>query len=527
MPPAHSADGDADAPRRGGLVLATLILGAAVANINLAVANVALPTIGKELGASQTALNLVAVGFTLGLAASVLYLGALADRYGRRLMLLLGLALSIPCAALAAWAPSIEVLIFARLLGGITAGMAFPTTLSIVTALFRGKRRTVAIALWSGCGGAASSIGPLVVGALLTRYWWGSAFLITIPLAATALVAALLVLPRHAGEATEPVDNLGGIISVVLIGSAVLGINFAPVPGSSTAAAILGAIAIAAVAAFVIREKRAKDPLFDLSVARRRIYWVAALAGMIVFGALMGSLFVGQQFLQNVLGYSPLRAGTAALPLAALMVLSSPLAARLLASRGARFTLAAGYLFVGIGFVVMLTWRQGVGYLPVGAAYALVGLGVGLAGAPASRSIMSAVPVRRAGMGSATTDLQRDLGGAVMQSILGALLALRYSRYFTDAFAHLPAQERARLGEDTAALIKSSFGSAAEVAKLHPGADAEKIMAGAERAFTAGSDMAIGAALAAVVLGLTLVLVFFPGKRREDEMEAEYARLDS
>ena len=140
-------------PARGGLVLGALILVAAVANLNLAVANVALPDIGKEFDASQTALNLVAVSYSLGLAASVLYLGALGDRYGRKKMLLRGLVLSVPACLLAAWAPSVEVLIAARVLGGLSAGMAYPTTLALITALWSGPARTKSIALWSALGG--------------------------------------------------------------------------------------------------------------------------------------------------------------------------------------------------------------------------------------------------------------------------------------------------------------------------------------------------------------------------------------
>src|SRR3954453_16321021 len=158
------------APARAGIVLISLILVAAVANLNLAVANVALPDIGKEFDASQTALNLVAVAYSLGLAASVLYLGAVGDRYGRKLMLILGVVLSVPACLLAAWAPSIEVLIVARLLGGLSAGMAYPTTLALITALWAGPARTKSIALWSGIGGAVSSLGPLVAGALLAHY---------------------------------------------------------------------------------------------------------------------------------------------------------------------------------------------------------------------------------------------------------------------------------------------------------------------------------------------------------------------
>ena len=220
----------ATAPGRAGLVLISLILVAAVANLNLAVANVALPSIAKAFDSGQTALNLIAVGYSLGLAASVLYFGALGDRYGRKMMLILGMALSIPACLLAAWAPSDEVLFGARVLGGLSAGMAFPTTLALITALWAGPGRTKSIALWSGIGGAISALGPVLAGALLEHFWWGSVFLVTLPLAFVALVMAFLFVPSHVNEATDPVDNLGGILSVVLVAALVLAINFAALP---------------------------------------------------------------------------------------------------------------------------------------------------------------------------------------------------------------------------------------------------------------------------------------------------------
>src|SRR4029079_10533778 len=157
--------GHSDAPPRGGLVLSALIAVAAVANLGLAVANVALPSIGEHFDASQTALNLVAVGYSLGLAASVLYFGAVGDRYGRKLLLLIGTGLAIPVSLLAAYAWSDDVLFVARVLGGLCAGMAFPTTLALITALWSGPARTKSIALWSGLGGAIAALGPLLAGA--------------------------------------------------------------------------------------------------------------------------------------------------------------------------------------------------------------------------------------------------------------------------------------------------------------------------------------------------------------------------
>src|SRR6516162_6975561 len=168
-------------PARAGVVLTALIAVAAVANLGLAVANVALPKIGKHFDASQTELNLVAVGYSLGLAASVLYFGAIGDRYGRKLLLVIGMCLTVPADCLAAFAPSIEVLFLGRVIGGLAAGMAYPTTLALITALWSGPARTKSIALWAAIGGALSALGPLCSGILLEHFDWGSVFLLTLP----------------------------------------------------------------------------------------------------------------------------------------------------------------------------------------------------------------------------------------------------------------------------------------------------------------------------------------------------------
>jgi MFS transporter, DHA2 family, multidrug resistance protein len=523
--PRAEGAGTSTAPARAGLVLFALILVAAVANLNLAVANVALPSIGAAFDASQTSLNLIAVGYSLGLAASVLYFGAVGDRYGRKLMLLVGTALAIPFSLLAAFAPNEDVLFVARVGGGLAAGMAFPTTLALITALWSGPARTRSIALWSGIGAAIAALGPMLSGLCLEHFWWGSVFLITLPLAVVALVLAARLVPAHVNEGTEPVDHVGGVLSVLLVGALILGINFSVVPNTGALVAALLVIAAVAGVAFVVRQGRAANPLYDLGVAKRRTFWVAACAGIIVFGSLMGAMYIGQQFLQNVLGYSTFGAGLAGLPGAVAMVLVAPRSAQLVEQQGARRTMLTGYVFVLLGFLTMLLlWRENIPYWIVGLGYALVGIGVGFAGTPASHSLTGSVPVTRVGMASGTADLQRDLGGAIMQSILGALLAAGYA---AAARAAISASGYTQQINDTIQTeLTKSFAGAETIAAQYP-QYASGITAAARVSFLQGDRWAYLAGIVAVLLGAALVFFFFPKQAEEEAMLARFQREDA
>jgi DHA2 family multidrug resistance protein-like MFS transporter len=513
-----SSSARGSSPARAALVLATLIGVAGVANLNLAVANVALPDIGKHFNAGQTMVDLIAVGYSLGLAASVLYLGAIGDRYGRKTLLVLGMALTIPASILAALAPSAIVLFGARVFGGVAAGMAYPTTLALITALWSGAERTKSIALWSALGGGISALGPLLAGALLEGFDWWSVFLVSAPLAAIAMYAAWRFVPAHVNETTKPVDHLGGMLSILLVAALVLAINLAPEPGKGTSAAILGIVTVAATGAFILRQRRTSHPLYDLRIAARSTFWVAALAGVIVFGSLMGAMFIGQQFVQNVLGYSTFQAGLAILPGAIGMIIVAPRSARLVEAKGSRFTLLVGFVFCLFAFLVMLIlWEENASYFPVGLGYLLMGIGVGFAGTPASRSLTGSVPVRKAGMASGTADLQRDLGGAIMQSIFGALLTAGYAKTFAEQIASSP--HASSVSEKIQNELTKSFSSAGNAAQQYP-EYAQQIVGAARKSFLDGGDWTYAAGMIAVAVGICVVFFLFP---RHD---AELALLD-
>lgn len=510
----------------GKIVLVTLILVAAVANLNLSVANVALPSIGLAFDASQVQINMVAVGFSLGLAASVLWFGALGDHHGRKMILILGTLIAIPASLIASFAPSVEILILARVFGGLAAGMAYPTTLALIAALWSGPARTRSIALWSGIGAAIAALGPLISGYLLTFANWGSVFLITLPLALVALIMAIKFVPSHVNETDDPVDNIGGLLSILLIGTLILAINFAPVPNSSIFVIALFIFAAIVGLLFIRRQRKVQNPLFDLKVASRKIFWVAACAGIIVFGSLMGAMYIGQQFLQNVLNYSTLDAGLSILPGVFFMIIVAPQSAKLVESRGSRFTLLSGYLFCLLGFLTMFfLWQENIPYWMVGLAYAFVGIGVGLAGTPASHSLTGSVPVKREGMASGTADLQRDFGGAIMTSIFGALLTAGYSKAVAAQISDLPASAQEQITSGIEATLQKSFSSAAAVAQQNPQYSSQ-IIAGAKTSFLAGDQWAYLAGVIFILIGAAIVFYKFPKMGEEEKLLSNYQEID-
>lgn len=526
--PSNPADGG-DAPANAKRVLATLIVVAAVANLPLAMANVALPDIGKYFSASQIQLNLVAVAYSLGLACSVLWLGALGDRYGRKQIALIGVALAIPAALISGLAQSINVLILARLFGGFTAGMAYPTTLALIAALWGpGPGRTKAIALWAAIGGAISVSGPLLSGllleipdgAVLGLASWSLVFLIVIPLAAVAFVMALRNIPAHVNETTEKVDNLGGILSVILVGAFVLALNFFTIVQYRALAVGLFVVAIVTTILFIVRQRRAENPLYDLKIAARPTFWVAAVGGIIVFGSLMGAMFIGQQYMQNVLGFGTVQAALPALVAGAFMILVAPRSAKIVEERGSRFTLLAGYLFIFFAFVAMLLlWNESTGMFAVMLAFVLVGVGIGLAGTPASRALTGSVPVTRVGMASGTADLQRDLGGAIFNSLFGALLAAGYSAALAAQLAAAP--NASQIPANVIDSLEMSFAGAQAVAAQYP-QYASQITAAAKEAFLAGDQQAYIAGVVSVLVGAALVFFIFPKFEQEKKLLAEY-----
>ena len=302
-----------------------------------------------------------------------------------------------------------------------------------------------------------------------------------------------------------------------------MAINFVSSPGDMKKAELYAIIAVVGLVAFFIRQRFAKNPLFDLNVASRRIFWVAACAGMVVFGALMGAIFIGMQYLQNVLGYSTVKAGASVLPAAVFMMIAAPISARLIERFGSRITLLIGYTFCFLSFLSMLLlFTETSGYIDVAIAFSLAGAGVGIAGTPASHSLTGSVPVDRAGMASGTADLQRDLGGAIMQSILGALLTAGYAASVAKQIAPHSSEVTTSIQNE----LEKSYASAAAVAQQNP-AHAQAIIAGAKSSFLAGANWAYAAGCIAIVIGALIVGIWFPRRQAEIDLVASYEATDA
>jgi EmrB/QacA subfamily drug resistance transporter len=426
--------------------------------IDNTIVNVALPTLVRELDADLGQLQWVVDAYTLAFAALLLPAGALGDRYGRRATLAWGLALFGVASTGAAFAGGIEALIAARALMGVGAAMIMPATLSLVTSVFSDPReRASAIGAWAATAGVGVALGPVFGGFLLDRFWWGSIFIVNVPICALALLGAVKLVPESRDPTARPIDWSGAALSGVGLLALVWAIIEAPAKGW-TSGPVLAAVALVA---FVARGRHSTAPLLDFGLFREPRFSAASGAIMILFFALFGFLFLATQYLQFVLGYSPLAAGVRFLPYAASMILLALVSAPLATRFGTRRVVMFGMLLFAAGLGVAATVTVDGGYGPLAAAFVLLGAGMGLAGAPATESIMRSLPPDRANLGSAVNDTTRELGGALGVAIVGSIASSIYASQLDDRNpGHLPAAARDSLG----AAVANAAGDATVVA---------------------------------------------------------------
>ncbi|MGO8888076.1 MAG: MFS transporter [Streptosporangiaceae bacterium] len=493
-------------PRRRQILL-VLCLSLLVVVIDNTILNTALPTLARVLHAGTSSLQWITDAYTLCFAALLVPAGALGDRYGRRLSLLGGLAVFALGSTAAAFASGTGMLIGARMVMGLGAAFVMPATLSILNAVFPPKERAQAIAAWSAVAGVGIVVGPTLGGLLLSHFWWGSVFLINVPLVAVALAGVLATVPETAEPGGHRLDIPGTLLVAGALFAIVDAIIEAPARGWTGAATIAETVAgLAALAVFAWWELRIEHPLIDLRVFAVRAFTASAAAVTVIFFALFGSLFVLTQYLQLVHGYSPLAAGIRALPFAFAMAAMSPLSPVLAGRLGTRVVIPAGMALMGGGLLDLSTTGVHTGYLPIAVAIAIMGAGMGLVMAPASTTIMATVPAHQAGTGSAINDTVREVGGALGVAIVGSLSAAVYRSRLDSA---LTAVHAPRSVTDIAT---GSVAAADTVGRQVGGAQGSELVAAAHSAFV--HSMAMGVRVAAGVALVSAVAAVFALPRR-------------
>ena len=485
--------------------------------IDNTILNTALPTLARVLHAGTSSLQWITDAYTLCFAALLIPAGALGDQFGRKRSLVGGLIVFALGSAAAAFAPGTGMLIGARVVMGLGAAFVMPATLSILNAVFPPAERPQAIAAWSAVAGVGIVIGPTLGGLLLSHFWWGSVFLINVPLVAVALAGVIRAVP----ETAEPSGHRLDIPGVVMVAGALVAIVDAIIEAPdrgwiapSTLAEV--AVGVAALGAFVWWELRVAHPLIDLRIFTSRPFTTAAASVTVIFFALFGSLFLLTQYLQLVHGYSPLSAGLRALPFAAAMGAMSPVSTVLAQRLGSRVVVPAGLALMGFGLLDLSTAGVHTSYPPLAVAVAIMGAGMGLVMAPASSTIMTTVPAHQAGAGSAINDTIREVGGALGVAIVGSLAAAAYRSRLAGVMAthHVPAA--------VAHAATGSVAAADIVGRQIGGIPGNELLGAAHDAFV--SSMSLGIRVAAAVALASAVAAAFALPGRPAPQTAQEAR---
>ncbi len=423
--------------------LAVICLGAFVISVDATIVNVALPTLSRELDADTAQLQWIVDAYTLVMSGLLLSAGSLSDRYGRRGWLNSGLAVFAITSAVAAQAHSADQLIAARAAMGVGAAVIFPTTLGLITNIFTDPvPRAKAIGLWAAMVGVGVAVGPISGGWLLEHFWWGSIFMVNIPIAALAIIGGALFVPTSRDPAAPPVDVPGLILSAAGLTALVYTVIEAPTWGWTNARTATGfALAAIVLAGFTLWERRSNHPMLDVSVFFNRRFSGGSLAVTAGFLTLFGFIFVITQYFQFIKNYTAFQSGVRLLPVAASIALASILGPRLVERIGTTAVVAAGLSVFAAGLAWASTADAATPYSQIAVQMLLLGGGLGLTTAPATEAIMGSLPTDKAGVGSAVNDTTRELGGTLGVAIAGSIFASVYSGHLGNAaLTGLPAE---------------------------------------------------------------------------------------
>jgi EmrB/QacA subfamily drug resistance transporter len=461
-PPAHHVSahaGDDKVFRRRWAILVVLCISLLIIVLDNSILNVAIPTLIKDLDASNSQVQWMVDSYTLVFAGLLLTMGALGDRYGRRGALMAGYLLFGIGSLASALVDSADALIFTRGFMGIGGALIMPATLSIITNVFPPQERGRAIGVWAGTAGVGVALGPLTGGFLLEHFYWGSIFLVNLPIVVFGIVAGLVLIPTSKDPSAPKLDPVGAGLSIVALIAIVYALIEAPTEGwtSPQTLGILGAgLAVAAV--FVWWERRSDHPMLDVGFFRNPRFSAANAAITITFFAMFGSIFMLTQYMQFTLGYTPLESGIRLLPYAVTMMIVAPTSARVAERFGSKLTIATGLGLTALALFLMVGFEVSSSYGDIAWRLVIMAAGMGLVMAPATDSVMGSLPLAKAGVGSAVNDTTRQVGGALGVAIIGSIVSSVYGSKIADFFAGKPAPA------DAVDAAKNSLGGAYAVA---------------------------------------------------------------
>lgn len=491
-------------------ILITMCLALMAVIASMSGLNVAQQELALEFQASQSQILWIINAYVLALAAFLMPIGAIGDRWGRKPVLLVGLALFGVASLAGALAGSIGFMTASRAVAGLAAAMIMPVTLSVVTSSFPPEERIQAIGIWAGVAGGGGMVGMFVSSFMVDYLSWRWSFALPIVLVLVAFTLTMRVVPNSREAVTHPFDLIGSILSAVAIGGLVLGIHEGPEVGWTKPITLAGLIVgVLAAIAFVVWELRQDDPLLDVRVFSNRRLSIGSVTLLGLFAAMMGVFLVLFPYFQAVLGWSALRSASAMLPMALVMMPVSALVPKVSRAIGSHRTILMGLTISGTGFITLaLMASVDGGYFSVLPGLMVIGLGIGFGMTPSTEAITAALPDAKQGVASALNDTTREIGGALGVALLGAMLAAGYKDAMTPKLEGFP--------EEIAGVASEGIGAAFAVAPA-AGPRAPELIAAAQEAFVEGwvRSMWIGVGIIAVLIAFAVI------RRPHDDPAAE------
>jgi EmrB/QacA subfamily drug resistance transporter len=506
---------------RRWLILAVLCFSLLVIVLDNSILNVAIPTIIDELNATNSQIQWMVDSYTLVFAGLLLTAGSLGDRFGRRGALQTGFVIFGLGSVASALATSADQLIATRALMGIGGAFIMPATLSIITNVFPANERGKAIGIWAGVAGLGGALGPLTGGFLVEHFYWGSVFLVNVPIVVVGLIAGFFLIPTSKDPSAPKLDPVGALLSIVGLTALLYAIIEAPTEGwTSPRIMTVFGLGLVLIVAFGLWERHSEHPMLDITFFKNPRFTAASGSITLVFFAMFGSIFVLTQYLQFVLGYSPLETGIRMLPFAATMMVVAPSSARIVERFGTKATVTTGMLFVTGGLVSMASLQVDTEYVGIAWRLMLMAAGMGLVMAPATDSVMGSLPLAKAGVGSAVNDTTRQVGGALGVAIIGSVLTSIYGTKIAEFFAGTAAPA------DAVAGAQSSLGGAyrvAEAVSAQPegAARAASLVSTANQAYVDALHAGVLVAAGVTLFGAVVALVFLPAHARRDDEESQ------